>query len=184
MQRSEKITLVFSGITFTASNISLDLQKGKEAIYYSLKENVQIPIAYDINAKTTAGRIDHYSFHIDGNVHMKYKEKNRSRKDNSSRPPLYHHIGRFPDGLFPQTNQTVTPLIVDSIFMNNEEWPMPPSSNQAPSSYYWNFEELKQISLLVFLVDRKFKHDYLHQLKMFQEVIFHQAAFRIPFVNN
>ncbi len=184
MQQSEKINLVLSGITFTASNLSLELQKGKEAIYYSPKENIQTPIAYDINAKITAGRIDHYSFHIDGNVHVKHKEINRSRKDKSSRPPLYHHIGRFPDGLFPQTDQTVTPLIVDSIFMNSEEWPMPPSPNQMPNSYYWSFEELKQISLLVFLVDRKFQHNYLHQLKMFQELIFHKAAFRIPFVDD
>jgi hypothetical protein len=31
-------------------------------------------------------------------------------------------------------------------------------------------------------VDRKFQHDYLHQLKIFQELIFHKATFRIPFV--
>jgi hypothetical protein len=183
MQGSEKINLVFSGITFTAANISLDLQKGKEAIYYTPKEDVQTSVVYDVNAKTIAGRLDHFSFHADGNVHAKYKEKNRTKKG-LSKLPLYYHIGKLPDGLFPKNKKIITPLIVDSIFTNSGEWPVPPSHDQMPDSYHWSFAELQELSLLIFLVDRTFTHDILHQYEMFQKLIFHNTALRIPFVDD
>jgi hypothetical protein len=39
-----------------------------------------------------------------------------------------------------------------------------------------------ELSLLIFLVDRTFTHDNLHQYEKFQKLIFHKAALRIPFV--
>jgi len=149
-----------------AATISLDFREGREAIYYSPKENVTNSLGYDLNAETTAGRLDHYSFHSNGKVHAKYKEKNRI-KSRSDKPSLYREVGKFPGGLLPQENRAITPLIIDSIFLNHEDWSLPVIHSLQSSSCPWTFEGLREVSLLVFLVDHRLEHINLTQKKEF-----------------
>jgi len=177
MQKTEPIVLKICETSYHIANVTLDFKEDNENIYYSPKESITEQIGKDLNFDVIAGRPDHFSFHTDGRVHLKYKSVNRS-KGKSAQIPLYHEIGKLPGGLFSTNRSLFTPLIIDSIFMNRDEWPMPRTQSTVTP---WTFGDLREISLLLFLMDANTSHAQLLLEEVFRKLDLHEAALRMPF---
>jgi hypothetical protein len=180
MKKRESIFLKICNETYHIADIVLDFTKDDESIYYVLKEKTTNQLGKDLNTGKIAGCLDHFSFHSDGNVHSKYKQFNRS-KNKTNTPSLYKEIGKLPDGLFPKNHKLISPLIIDSIFKNCEEWPLLPTKD---SKTAWKFDSLTELSVLIFLMDSNTNHIQLLHQKGLGCLKIHEVALRIPFLHN
>ena len=180
MKKCEPIFLKICGETYHIADVVLDFEEGNESIYYVLKEKAVDQLGKDLNTNKMAGRPDHFSFHVDGSVHQKFKRFNRS-KNKPNKSPLYTKIGKLPGGLFPEDRRLFTPLIIDSIFKNRGEWPMPPAMD---ARVPWEFNGLTELSVLLILMDSNTNHIHLLHQRELGCLKIHEAAFRIPFLQN
>lgn len=182
MKSTHSIEIILSDICYHVANIVIDQTIEKESIYYIPKENIVIDYGFDINEQKQAGRIDHFSFHANGAAHTKYKSINRAKK-HANKLPIYRKIGNLPEGLIPNKKNQFTPLMIDSIFQNNESWNLPIiPCNETFKANPWSFTSLTEFSIIVFLTDiSKNPIELLHQSE-FKKMNIHIASLNIPFL--
>lgn len=173
-----------SDCDYHVADVGLDETPENENIYYTFKGEWQAPFAWDINHEAIAGRPDHLSFHTNGNVHLKHKGMNRA-KGRGRRLPLYHPLGVLSGGLLPQTGDTLTPLLIDSIYRHDGGWPLVKrEAAKVPTAHPWAFLEVADFSILVFLADRNRCHASFPYVEGLEELSLHRVALYIPFCEN
>ncbi|HRW58436.1 MAG TPA: hypothetical protein P5048_02315 [Chlamydiales bacterium] len=183
MKRTFKITILISEILYHIADIGIVDTSGNEGIYYHPKENIRKQYGIDITTQKIAGRLDHISFHADGTIHTKYKEINRSR-NSTSKIPLRKPIDlKIPGGLLPTKQNQITPLIIDSVYQNENTWLLPSiQKKENLSKNIWSLEKITEFSILSFLVDKEMNHINLLKLQEFNKLYTHQLTLDIPFL--
>ena len=149
----------------------------KQEIFYSPKESAESETGWDLKKRKVAGRIDHISFHQDGNVHVKYKKINRDIKG-VKKPPLREPIGKLEGGLLPGKGAPFTPLIIDSIYRVDDQWLLP-TPQSAVRSHWSVTGELDQYSLLLLLVEKSRESLDIFKIKGFQNIFVQQSVVEI-----
>lgn len=141
------IAVMISGVNYHIATVGVN--EAKKEIFYSPKIMTN-DLGCDLNFDRMAGTFDHFSFHEDGKIHLKFKAIQRA-KEKIDKLPLYYPIGEFPGGIIPSVSNKVRHLIIDSIYQVNNKWFLNTSDQEKTVC---RLNQINQFSLLMVLMHR------------------------------
>lgn len=147
--------------SYKIGSLNFKLRPGEEEFYYQFDypEGTKNKF-YNYTLQKIMGRLDHITFHKDGTVQLSLKDKKMK------------HLGinKMPDSTFiPSNSDTITPLLIYSIYQNNGKYYLPLSNNELNNGEdnLWTrsnvWEKSKNFSIILFLTPEKInENDFLN----------------------